>query len=73
MKSVRRNSELTSFTSYTSAVAHIINITEEGYSSSLRQHMGGEMWDAEGRRGGQYRGEVQLVSLLDSMDGACGV
>lgn len=31
MKSVRRNAELTSFTSYTSAVAHIINITERGY------------------------------------------
>lgn len=27
MKSVRRNAELTSFTFYTSAVAHIINIT----------------------------------------------
>lgn len=40
MKSVRRNAELTSFTPYTSAVAHIINITEKGYSSSLRQHMG---------------------------------
>lgn len=40
MKSVRRNAELTSFTSYTSAVAHIINITEKSYSSSLGQHMG---------------------------------
>lgn len=40
MKSVRRNAELTSFTSYISAVAHFINITEKGYSSSLRQHMG---------------------------------
>lgn len=39
MKSVRRNAELTSFTSQTTAVAHIINITEKGYSSSLRQHM----------------------------------
>lgn len=28
MKSVRKNAELTSFTFYTSAVAHIINITE---------------------------------------------
>lgn len=27
VKSVRRNAELTSFTFYTSAVAHIINIT----------------------------------------------
>lgn len=40
MKSVRRNAELTSFTSYTSAVSHIINIIEKGYSSSRRQHMG---------------------------------
>lgn len=40
MKSVRRNAELTSFTFYTSAAAHIINIMEWSYSSSLRQHMG---------------------------------
>lgn len=39
MKSVWKNAEFTSFTSYTSAIAHIINITEKGYSSSLRQHM----------------------------------
>lgn len=41
MKSVRRNAELTSFTFYTSAVAHIINIIEQSYSSSCRQHVGG--------------------------------
>lgn len=41
MKSVRRNAELTSFTFYTSAVAHIINIIERSYSSSCRQHVGG--------------------------------
>lgn len=41
MKSVRRNAELTSFTFYTSAVAHIINIIQQSYSSSCRQHVGG--------------------------------
>lgn len=67
VKSVRRNAELTSFTSYTSALAHIINIIEKDYSSLLRQHMG-EMGDAE--RG---RNMVLLVMFLDSTDGACGV
>lgn len=59
MKSVRRNAELTSLASYTSAIAHIINIMERGYSSSLRQHMegrcrlqrGGEEY-RKSRRGG---------------------
>lgn len=55
MKSVRRNAELTSFTFYTSAVAHIINIIEQGYSSSCRQHVGGGgAWGAE-RKGGRQK------------------
>lgn len=76
MKSVRRNAELTSFTSYTSAVAHIINIIEKGYSSSLRQHMGesygmqrgGEEDRNEGRYGtacdvlGQHRWGMWSIS-----------
>ncbi len=49
VKSVRRNAELTSFTPYTSAVAHIINITEKGHSSSFRQHMGGRCGIQKGR------------------------
>ena len=59
MKSVRRNAELTSFTSYTSAVAHIINIPEKGYLSSLRQHMGERCGM---QRGGQRGGEVWYCS-----------
>lgn len=78
MKSVRRNAELTSFTSYISAVAHFINITEKGYSSSLRQHMGercgmqrGEEEDRkEGWYGavcdvlGQHRWEYKFISEM---------
>lgn len=56
MKSVRKNAEFTSFTSYTSAVAHIINIPQKGYLSSLRQHMGERCGM---QRGGQRRGEMQ--------------
>lgn len=70
MKSVRRNAELTSFTSYTSAVAHFINITEKGYSSSLRQHMGERKREKRTERRG---GVVLRVMFLNRTDGACGV
>lgn len=40
---------------YTSAVAHIINITEQSYSSCCRQHAGREV-AIEGREGGGERG-----------------
>lgn len=74
MKSVRRNAELTSFTSYTSAVAHIINITEKSYSSSLGQHMGRDVgYRGEERRTERRGGIVLFVMFLDSTDGACGV
>jgi len=53
MKSVRKNAELTSFTPYTSA-AHIINITEKGYSSSPRQHIGERCWLQRGGEEGRY-------------------
>lgn len=75
VKSVRRNAELTSFASYTSAVAHIINITEKGYSSSFRQRMGERRGMQRGRRGrtGRRGATVLPVTCLDSTDGACGV
>lgn len=62
MKSVRRNAELTSFTSYTSAVAHIINITEKGYSSSLRQHMGERCGMQRGREEDREEGRYGTAS-----------
>lgn len=51
---------------YTSAVAHIINITEQSYSSCCRQHAGREVRREGGREvqrggegGGQKVGEVE--------------
>lgn len=63
MKSVRRNAEFTSFTSYTSAIAHIINITEKGYSSSLRQHM--EKRRGMQRGGGEDRKKARSGTACD--------
>lgn len=67
MKSVRRNAELTSFTFYTSAVAHIINIIDYSYSSSLRQHMGRDVGcRGEGRRT-ESRGGIGLLATFLGM------
>lgn len=77
VKSVSRNAELTSFTFYTSAVAHIINITVSSYSSSTRQRMGGG--GGVGCRGEEEstgsKGGTELLPLIfvDSTDGACAV
>lgn len=57
---------------YTSAVAHIINITEQSYSSCCRQHAGREVARGKGGRCGEGREEDRKEARWSGASAAVG-